>query len=53
MLEVMAKFLKNLVTWMEISCKLWIVWWAFGFLQYLPPALADRIIEAVLRKLGI
>ena len=47
------QFWKNLATWMTISCKLWVAWFLFSLLPYLPTELADRIIEAVLGKLGI
>ena len=46
-------FWKNVVKWMTISCYAWIGWFLFSILPYLPTAIADRIIEAVLKKLGI
>lgn len=46
-------FWKNVVTWMTISCKLWVAWWVFSLLPYLPVHIADRIVDFVLGKLGL
>jgi len=50
---VWDEFIKNLMKWMTISCYVWGGWMLFSILPYLPTELADRIIEAILGKLGI
>lgn len=49
----MKEFLANFEKWLKISCYLALAGVAFDFLKYLPPHIADRVIEAVLGKLGI
>lgn len=39
--------------WLKITCYLGFVWVFVDVLPYLPPYLVDRIIEGVLRKLGL
>lgn len=39
--------------WFKLSCYLYFVWIFLDILPYLPTQLVDRIIEAILRKLGI
>ena len=39
--------------WLKITCYLAFVWVFVDLLPYLPTYLVDRLIEAVLRKLGI
>ena len=47
------EFIANLEKWLKYSCYLAFIGVAFDFLQYLPMHIADRIIEGVLRKLGV
>jgi len=50
----MSKEVKDgLDKWIKISCYLGFVWVFIDILPYLPPHLVDRIIEAVLKRLGI
>jgi hypothetical protein len=39
--------------WLKITCYLGFVWVALDILPYLPAHIVDRVIEGVLRKLGI
>ena len=39
--------------WLKISCYLALIGVGFDLLQYLPVYIAERIIAAVLEKLGI
>jgi hypothetical protein len=39
--------------WLKINCYLAAVWVGFKMLQFLPPEIANRIIEAALGYLGI
>ncbi len=39
--------------WLKINCYLAFVWVGFKVLVLLPPDIADRVIEALLGKLGI
>ena len=39
--------------WLKISCYLAFLWVFIDILPFLPTHIADRIIEAVLSKLGI
>ena len=39
--------------WLKINCYLGFIWVGFKVLQFLPPDIADRVIEAFLGKLGI
>ena len=39
--------------WLKINCYLASIWVGFKLLQFLPPEIANRIIEAFLEKLGI
>ncbi len=48
-----AEFIANFAKWLQIVCYLALVGVAFDFLQYLPPDLANRLIEAALGRLGI
>jgi len=50
---VWAEFLNNLAKWLKITCYLALAGVAFDFLKYLPPHIADRVINALLNKLGI
>jgi len=45
--------MEGLEQWLKISCYLALVWVGFYSLQFLPVYIAERIIEAVLGKLGI
>ena len=47
------EFLANFEKWLKYSCYLGFVWVALDVLPLLPVHIADRIIEGVLRKLGI
>lgn len=39
--------------WLKISCYLAFIWVGFYMLQFLPVHIAERIIEAILNRLGI
>ena len=39
--------------WLKISCYLAFAWVFLDILPYLPPQLANRIIEALLSKIGL
>jgi len=39
--------------WLKINCYLAFVWVGFKVLVLLPPDIANRVIEALLEKLGI
>ena len=39
--------------WIKINCYLGFIWVGFKVLQFLPPEIASRVIEAFLGKLGI
>jgi hypothetical protein len=39
--------------WLKINCYLAFIWVGFKVLQFLPPDIANRVIEAFLEKLGI
>ena len=39
--------------WLKISCYLAFAWIFIDILPYLPQHIADRIIEAILGKLGL
>lgn len=47
------EFITNLEKWLKYTCYLALVGVGFDFLKYLPPHIADRVIDAVLNKLGI
>lgn len=44
---------EGLDQWLKITCYLMFVYWAVDMLQYLPIYIADKIVEAVLRKVGL
>lgn len=39
--------------WVKLCCYVAGAWWLLDMIRYLPPEIADRVIEAVLKKLGI
>lgn len=47
------EFRDGLDKWLKISCYLAFVWVFLDILPYLPNQIVDRIIDAVLRKIGI
>ena len=47
------EFVANFEKWLKYTCYLAFVWVFLDILPLLPVHLADRIIEAVLRKIGI
>lgn len=47
------EFLENFDKWLKYNCYLAFVWVGLDVLPLLPTAIADRIIEAILGKLGI
>ncbi len=46
-------FLDAMDKWLRVVCYLAAAWIGFDILVTLPPELANRIIEAILRRLGI
>lgn len=51
--EVWKEFIANFEKWLKYTCYLGFVWVFLDILPLLPVHIADRIIEAALRKLGI
>lgn len=51
--DAWKEFLENFDKWLKYTCYLAFVWVFLDILPYLPASIADRIIEAALRKLGI
>jgi len=47
------EFLENLSKWLKYTCYLAFVWVFLDIIRFFPPHIADRIIEGVLRKLGL
>ena len=47
------EFIANLEKWLTYTCYLMLAWVFIDLLPYLPVFIVDRVIEAVLRKLGI
>lgn len=39
--------------WLKLTCYIGFIWVFLDILPYLPQHIADRIIEAILRKFGI
>jgi len=51
--DTLKILIEGLEKWLKINCYLGFVWVFFYLLQFLPVHIADRIIEAILGKLGI
>ena len=51
--EVWKEFIANFEKWLTYTCYLMFAWVFVDLLPYLPVFIVDRVIEAVLRKLGI
>ena len=47
------EFIANFERWLKYTCYLALIGVGFDFLQYLPPHIADRLIEGLLSKLGV
>ena len=47
------QFTENLSRWLKITCYLGFVWVFIDILPLLPVHIADRLIEGLLRKLGV
>lgn len=47
------EFITNLEKWLKYTCYLGFVWVFLDILPLLPVHIADRLIEAALKKLGI
>jgi len=44
---------KGLDQWLKVSCYLGFVWVFVDLLPYLPPYLVDRVLDGLLKKLGL
>lgn len=51
--DVWKEFIANFEKWLTYTCYLMLAWVFIDILPYLPVHIADRIIEAILRKLGL
>lgn len=47
------EFITNFEKWLKYTCYLMFVWVFLDILPFLPVHIADRIVEAILRRLGI
>lgn len=51
--DVWKEFVANFEKWLKISCYLALGWVFIDILPLLPVHIADRLIEAILRKIGL
>lgn len=49
----LREFFDNLSKWIKFNCYLGFIWVFVDILPLLPVHIADRIIEGLLRKLGV
>lgn len=49
----MGDWRKGLDQWLKVSCYLGFVWVFVDLLPYLPPYLVDRVLDGLLKKLGL
>ena len=52
-MDAWRTFVDGFEKWLKYTCYLGFVWVFLDILPYLPPKLADRIIEAALGRFGI
>ena len=52
-MDLWREFIKGLEQWLKLTCYLGFVWVFLDILPYLPVHIVDRIIDGLLKKVGL